>query len=74
MFGASPAAAFVPQNGPPEPMTDNQEANAFFESLGVSLECEQQLRSLEIPVRVKLLSVVAVNHQRDVVLPRRDSE
>ena len=64
MFGAPPAAAFVPQNGPPEPMTDNQEANAFFESLGVSLECEQQLRSCEMPVRMKLLSVVGSKLQQ----------
>ena len=58
MFAGGAGLAFGNQNTVTEPLTNDPGANAFLAQLDLTLEADQQLRSLEEIMRLKVLSVL----------------
>ena len=58
---------FGTQNVVSEPVTNDAQANAFVASFDMSLECDQQLRTLDESMRLKVLSVLHSKMSQTVI-------
>ena len=67
MFGGGAGGVFGNQNVVSEPVTNDAQANAFVASFDMSLECDQQLRTLDESMRLKVLSVLHSKMSQTVI-------
>ena len=66
MFGAGAPMTFG-GSAPAEPLTTDAAANEFAAKAGLTVEVEQQVRALEMPMRLRVLSVLAAKVQQGPV-------
>ena len=67
MFGSGAVVGFGSSNISSEPLTNDIAANEFALKAGLTIEVEQQLRTLDMPVRLKVLTVLDAKMRRHPV-------
>ena len=67
MFGAGALSSFGSSNISSDPLTNDAAANEFALKAGLTLEVEQQLRALEMPMRLRVLTVLNAKMQQQPV-------